>query len=128
MKFKLGDKVRVLDGSSIKDYSGGWNGYMTKFVGNVYTIRKRYENYDGTRFAYQISDDVGGHLFDERGLELVERKHEKHFTREDFENAAVRVMTEDKDTAQLLSDVPILAAAFIPFIDKLGDEIFRKEK
>lgn len=126
MKFKLGDKVRVLDGSSIKDYSGGWNGYMMKFVGNVYTIRKRYENSDGTRFAYQISDDVGGHLFDERGLELVERKPE--ITREDFENAVVRVMTEDKDTAQLLSDVPILVAAFIPFVEKLGDELFRKEK
>ena len=126
MKFKLGDKVRVLDGSSIKDYSGGWNGYMTKFVGNVYTIRKRYENSDGTRFAYQISDDVRGHLFDERGLELVKRK--KGITREDFENAVVRVITEDKETVELLSDIPILAAAFIPFVDKLGNELFRKEK
>jgi len=128
MKFKLGDKVRVLDGSSIKDYSGGWNGYMTKFVGNVYTIRKRYENSDGTRFAYQISDDVGGHLFDERGLELVERKPKKQFTREDFENAVVRVLTEDKATVELVSDIPIMPYAFLPFADKIADELFRKEK
>ena len=31
-KFKIGDKVRVLDGSKIDDYTGGWVYLMEKNV------------------------------------------------------------------------------------------------
>lgn len=30
-KFKIGDKVRILDGSNIKNYTGGWYNYMNKY-------------------------------------------------------------------------------------------------
>ena len=31
-KFKVGDKVKILDGSKIKDYTNGWVDYMSKYV------------------------------------------------------------------------------------------------
>lgn len=64
-KFKVGDRVRVLDGSKIKDYAGGWvRGGMEKYVGNVYAVTKVLP--DG---GYRLN----GLLlrFDERGLEHV---------------------------------------------------------
>lgn len=70
-KYKLGDRVRILDGSNIKDYTGTWatgEGGMDRFVGKVGTVvseimlrgRKGYK-IEGYPFT-----------FDERGLELVD--------------------------------------------------------
>lgn len=66
-KFKVGDKVRILDGASIEKYTGGWiRGGMKEYVGKVFTIRK----------AVPYSDDHIGYwmkeinfVWDERGLE-----------------------------------------------------------
>ncbi len=68
-KFKVGDKVRVLDGSNIALYTGGWYKYMNKYVGKVYTIVGLYNTKDG-RMAYNIENSIL--MFDERGLELAE--------------------------------------------------------
>ena len=66
-KFSVGDKVKVLDGSNIKNYTGGWSQYMNKYVGKVYTITDLYEYEDGRKV-------YGFLMFDERGLELAENK------------------------------------------------------
>lgn len=43
-KFKVGDKVRILDGSKIKNYTCGWNEQeMGKYIGKIYTIRALHD-------------------------------------------------------------------------------------
>ena len=74
-KFKVGDKVRVLDGSNIKNYTGGWYEYMNKYVGKVYTIVGVYTLQVG-RTSYNLKNCRKENLpfmlkFDERGLELA---------------------------------------------------------
>lgn len=66
-KFKIGDKVRILDGKNIKNYTSGWFDHMKIFVGRVDTIADG-RVIDGKR-AYRLKE----HHFwwDERGLELV---------------------------------------------------------
>lgn len=63
-EFKVGDKVRVLDGRDIKEYRGGWVKEMGEKIGKIYTIEKLYER-GGVKL-------VGTCLtWDIRGLELV---------------------------------------------------------
>lgn len=73
-KFNIGDRVRVLDGSKIKNYTGGW--FMDETVGKKGVITKRitarnlpcYEiRFDDIELKSNESCD-----FDERGLELVD--------------------------------------------------------
>lgn len=66
-KFKIGDKVRVLDGANIEDYTGSWA--MKEFVGMITTISAIINDYTN-RTAYMLKDMA--YSFDERGLELVE--------------------------------------------------------
>lgn len=72
-KFKIGDKVRILDGSKTSSYTGGWNSTsMGALVGNVYTVENiNADSYYG-RVSYRLKDNP--FTWDERGLELVERK------------------------------------------------------
>ena len=67
-KFKIGDKVRVLDGSNIRNYTGGWYEHMNKYVGKVSTIVGVYTLQDG-RTSYALEPFIM--RFDERGLELA---------------------------------------------------------
>lgn len=46
MKFKVGDKVRILDGSKAKYYAGEWVNDMDKYVGREAVISRTYS---GTR-------------------------------------------------------------------------------
>lgn len=64
-KFKVGDKVRVLDGSKIENYFGGW--IMDEYVGSVQTIRNLIKKRDIV--VYQLKNNR--FYWDERGLELV---------------------------------------------------------
>lgn len=65
MKFKIGDKVRILNGENIEDYAGGWVGDMANYVGNIYTV-VRFVDERGVRL------ENADYTWDERGLELVE--------------------------------------------------------
>ncbi len=73
-KFNIGDRVRVLDGSKIKDYTVGW--CMKDTVGKEGVIMAR--NMIGEYPAYKIKFDdrnfwqYGICSFDERGLEFAE--------------------------------------------------------
>lgn len=72
-KFKVGDKVRLLDGSKIKDYAGSWAPEaMLEYVGTIDTIESVDESWTDGRVSYFLEDN--GFMWDERGLELVESK------------------------------------------------------
>ena len=71
MKFKIGDKVRILDGSKIEDYAADWVDGMNEFVGEVSTVRHVAEYY-GKPYCILECDAPVHFKWDERGLELVE--------------------------------------------------------
>lgn len=68
MKFKKGDKVRILDGSKIDSYTGGWYRRMQKFVGKTAAVEDTVI-YPGNRIGYCLKESSC--IWDERGLELV---------------------------------------------------------
>lgn len=72
-KFKVGDKVRVLDGSNIPDYTGSWA--MDKYIGKIGDITCIDRFRDG-RIGYLVNFHDGNiqYTFDERGLEFFENK------------------------------------------------------
>lgn len=71
-KFKVGDKVRILDGSKIKDYAGGWNpSIMAPHVGDVTTIEEIVEKDDTTLYFLGLHFPCCYICWDERGLEPV---------------------------------------------------------
>lgn len=67
-KFKVGDKVRILDGSKIKGYTGGWFSHLARRVGEIATI-KCLGPASFSRNAYHLEEFP--YNWDERGLELV---------------------------------------------------------
>lgn len=69
-KFKVGDKVRILDGSKIEDYTGNWVNTMKKYVGKVATINRLLSDFDGGRRGYRMKEV--DYTWDERGLEPAE--------------------------------------------------------
>lgn len=71
-KYKVGDKVRILDGSNIKDYIGIWvSDGMGEYVDKILTISKILSD-DIEGVSYKMKDIC--FTFDERGLELVEKE------------------------------------------------------
>lgn len=69
MKFKIGDKVRILDGSEIHNYAGSWTDSMDAYIGEVCTVNDII-TVSGCGQGYEL--DNNGFIWDERGLELVE--------------------------------------------------------
>lgn len=81
-KFKVGDRVRILDGSQIVSYTGKWDALrMSKYVGNIMTISGFWDYYDG-RTTYYMKDTY--YVFDERGLELIEEESNKRSTKNTY--------------------------------------------
>lgn len=68
-KFKVGDKVRILNGSHIDDYRGCWVDRMNNYVGQVRAIKKIGPTWCGVA-DYNLEGIP--FTWDERGLELVE--------------------------------------------------------
>ena len=66
-KFKVGDRVRILDGSKIKNYVGGWYKFMEGYVDTITTISSVYRPRSG-KIGYKCHD-AGGYILDGRGLE-----------------------------------------------------------
>jgi hypothetical protein len=62
---KVGDKVRVLDGSKIPDYYGKWIDGMAHYIGKIYTVA--YVNYDSNRV--DLAETL--YVWDRRGLEKI---------------------------------------------------------
>lgn len=67
-KFKVGDKVRILDGSKIKNYAGGWTTKMGRYVGDVYKVANVvHDSIDSSMYEYEL--EGVNYVWDERGLE-----------------------------------------------------------
>ena len=69
-KFNVGDKVRILDGSKIEDYTGGW--CMSEHIGEIHTIKSVHTDYHDGRIGYRFTDIHC--IYDERGLKPVNRE------------------------------------------------------
>lgn len=63
-KFKVGDKVRILNGWAIPNYTGGWE--MDEYIGDICTI-ETIETYPDLRIGYRVKENI--YIYDERGLE-----------------------------------------------------------
>lgn len=101
-KFKVGDKVRILDGSKIENYTGGWSTWgMKEDVGKVVTIKEVHE-YSDDRIGYRMNEIIC--IWDERGLELVESKDKDKETiviyRDGNEVIALNKKTKEKAVAK----------------------------
>ena len=64
-KFKVGDKVRILDGSKINNYAGGWITKMGRYVGEIHEVSNVIHLSSDSRY---ILEGVN-YVWDERGLE-----------------------------------------------------------
>lgn len=73
-KFKVGDKVRILDGSRIPNYCGGWTDDMAKHVGEVHKVES-IKDWDLCREKiYLCGAGVRSYMWDERGLERADER------------------------------------------------------
>lgn len=70
-KFKVGDKVRILDGSKINHYFGSWADNMKKYIGSICTIDDVHSDFYGAT-GYNMKEI--DYMWDERGLERIEDK------------------------------------------------------
>ena len=70
-KFKVGDKVRILDGSDIPYYRGGYCSTMKQEVGKIYEIREidNTAHFGELVKGYRLKGST--FVWDERGLEKV---------------------------------------------------------
>lgn len=67
-KFKVGDKVRILDGSKIENYAGGWTKKMGRYVGEIHEVSNVIHLFsDSSMYEYEL--DGVNYVWDERGLE-----------------------------------------------------------
>ena len=71
-KFKVGDKVRILDGSKIKNYTDGWCGSLKRYTGRNSTVIDVVDFVDG-RVGYKLYD-TNNFTFDERSLKYAEHE------------------------------------------------------
>ena len=67
-KFKVGDKVRILDGSKIENYAGGWTTKMGRYVGEVYKVAN-VAHYNSLSNMYEYELEGVNYVWDERDLE-----------------------------------------------------------
>lgn len=74
LRFEVGDKVRILDGSKIENYAGGWYSYMKKYIGKVFTVDSTHPWW-GIDKTHAYSLKGCDFVWDERGLERVDDKH-----------------------------------------------------
>lgn len=71
-KFKVGDKVRILDGSRIPDYCGSWTDEMAKHIGEVHEVESIKDWIWGRVGIFLCGDGVRDYKWDERGLERAD--------------------------------------------------------
>lgn len=71
-KYNVGDRVMVLDGEGITDYTGSFTGVMRMYIGKEYTVES-VTKYSEGRFGYCL-EGTNGFTFDERGLKSAEKQ------------------------------------------------------
>lgn len=73
IKFNIGDKVKILDGSQINGYIGAWTPMMNIAVGEIVTIDQIRITDKGVGY---LTEEIP-FIFDERGLELTDDEDDK---------------------------------------------------
>ena len=141
-KFKIGDKVRVLDGSNIPDYTGAWAYGMNKSVGQIGTVTKRLNHFGKQAYELDLTLIEVGYTYDERGLELVETKEDVTddkgidkitITEEEFKEVGFKAIrkfmeeTKDEKKADPMIGMMemLIGTAIVGFMCK---ELFEKEE
>lgn len=72
-KFKIGEKIKVMDGEHIPNYCGGWNRKMEHLIGKTYEIKEQRRSFFYDHNFYIIIDENGTDWWiDERGAVKVE--------------------------------------------------------
>ena len=71
-KFKVGDKVRILDGSNIENYHGKFIGRMRKEIGKTVTISEIETDMHDKTIGYRMVEV--NFVWDERGLESAAKE------------------------------------------------------
>ena len=109
-KFNIGDKVRVLNGMGIEGYCGGWTESMSYYVGKEYKVLSRTHGMVTNTNSYEL--DISDHyIFDERGLELVEKRPSLYertkISAEDLKQARDVVKEWGKKWTSLYRSIPL---------------------
>ena len=133
-KFKVGDKVRILDGSNIENYTGSWSAFgMDKYIGEVHAIKSVDDDWSCGRVSYKL--EGVRYVWDERGLKLVEgeptepQTAEKRITREEF-TAAVHAVISDMANDPALDGMArfIIPLTGMTFASKMEEILFGKKE
>lgn len=135
MKFKIGDKVRILDGSKIENYECGWDDVMAKYIGRTATIERPGNFLSANAEGYRLKEIP--YTWDERGLELVEEAEQPNDdepkadepkvevkskeSKEHFMKVAAEVTHEFDD---LLHKAPELVLLLAMYSSKLAHKLF----
>ena len=99
-KFKVGDKVKILDGTGISDYTGGWNRLdMTAFVGQVAEVRGVREFKTTGNVGYSLKGNR--YLWDERGLQPVAAMTPRKIIVMQDKADPMKVIARDLDTGKV---------------------------
>lgn len=128
-KYKVGDKVRILDGSNIEGYVGDWvSDGMEEYVGRILTISHIVRN-DIYGVAYKMQETY--FAFDERGLELAEKENDTMKVKNinmpeivnytyDSETGKTTIKWSDKTETTVVSENPDTADQYTGFVTAIA--------
>ena len=102
-KFKVGDKVKILDGRKIEHYIGGWAGlFMSTYVGQTATVRSsHHENARGWYYRLDLPFPARNLMWDERVLQPVAAEKPRKIIVMQDKADPMKVVARDLDTGKV---------------------------
>lgn len=101
-RFKKGDKVRILDGSKIADYTCNWVDVMKMYVGKEATIASVCKHSITGKTYYCLKENI--FHWDERSLKLIDKNETIVIYRDGQTVVALNKATKEKATAKCAPD------------------------
>lgn len=130
-KFKVGDTVKVLDGSHVKDYTYGWYDHMNRFINKCGEVTSRGTDLDGRNY-YRL-DNFPAYRFDERGLakkcsnQIVVEKHGNTVVAKYGDKVGIAKCSPEDTFDMKTGAMLAIERLFLPKY-KVGDVIIGNEK
>lgn len=135
-RFNVGDKVRILDGSKIKNYAASWyDEGMSFYVGKTCEIVEVITSCSAWEFAGYRLKDAGGYTYDERGLKpinesiIIYRKGNEVIATDKTTGESASAKCSPDDTFDFMTGAKIaferLRGARCKF--KVGDRVIRND-
>lgn len=130
-KFNIGDTVKVLDGSHVKDYTYGWYDHMSRFINKYGEVTSRGTSLDGRNY-YRL-DNFPAYRFDERGLkmkcsdQIVIEKHGNKVVAKYGDKVGVAKCSPE-DEFDMKTGALLAVERLFPPKYKVGDVIIGNEK